>query len=247
MPRSCQRYGVNVCGRYAADANPDTLVEEFHIDKVVGQLPLPSYNVAPTHDVPVVWVRPDRAAPGTQQRQLTSVRWGLVPSWAATSSVGAKMINARRETVTQKPSFRAAMHSRRCLLPAIGYYEWEATSTHRKQPVFLHPRDGGLLVMAGLYEFWKDTSSVGEPVWWKTCTIITMAAHDDAGKVHERMPVTIHPHLWDTWLDPDIGATQAMALIDGDNHTRLTTHPVSDEVNRVTNNYPELILRLPTE
>lgn len=247
-------YGACVCGRYAAAAAQDTLVEEFRIDAVVGPLPPASHNIAPTDLVPAVWSRPVAGSEGlARQRQLTSLRWGLVPSWAKSARGAARLINARLETVSEKPSFRRALSVRRCLLPATGYYEWypvvdEATGRVRKQPVFLRPDDDGLFVMAGLYEFWRDPSQVGtDQEWLRTCTIITTRASDNHGRVHDRMPVTVPDRAWDAWLSPQMSAQAALALVSAEPDTPLRVDAVSPRVNTVGTDGPDLIEPLPVE
>jgi len=142
-----------MCGRYAVSADVDELTEIFEIDEVAGPLPGPDYNVAPTDPVPAIMER-DRA--DGRRRVLAEVRWGLVPSWSKDATGAARLINARVETLAEKPAFRRAFAARRCLLPADGYYEWyQLPDSKTKQPYFIRPAEGGLLVMAGLYEFWK--------------------------------------------------------------------------------------------
>jgi putative SOS response-associated peptidase YedK len=246
-----------VCGRYAAAAEEAELVEEFRIDEVAGPLPPARFNIAPTDPVPAVWARPSRDTPGEPVRQLTTLRWGLVPSWASSPTGAARLINARLETVAEKPSFRKALAVRRCLLPAVGYYEWytvadPAGGKSRKQPVFIRPRDGGLFVMAGLYEFWRDPSEGTGDGWLRTCTIITTRATDSLGHVHDRMPVTVPRSAWDDWLDRRCGAQEALALVVGERDERsgprlddLVMYAVSPQVNRVGNEGPDLIAALP--
>ncbi len=138
------------------------------------------------------------------------LRWGLVPSWSKNATGGARMINARFETVADKPAFRKAFRSRRCLLPAAGYYEWYDTGATGprgkpvKQPYFIHRADSELLVMAGLYEFWRDParSQEADGGWLATCTIITTEATDAVGHLHDRMPMVVSADRWDAWLDP---------------------------------------------
>lgn len=242
-----------MCGRYAAAVDQDKLVTEFRIDEVVGPLPPANYNTAPTDPVPAVWQRPIRDHPETDQRQLTTLKWGLVPSWSKNPKAGARMINARRETVAVKPTFRKALAVRRCLLPALGYYEWYTSPTAGtghpvKYPFFIRPKDDGMFVMAGLYEFWRDPAAVGtDAEWLRTCTIITMTAPDALGHIHDRMPVTVAPENWDAWLDRSVGAEQALGLLDDDPGSSLTAYAVAPLVNRVANNGPELITPVPTE
>ena len=230
-----------MCGRYAATANPDELVEEFEISFVADEMAevcAPRFNIAPTDPVPAVV---ERRADDEVTRKLVPLRWGLVPSWA--KAPGSTMINARVETVTQKPAYRKAAASRRCLLPAVGYYEWraerpEGAAKPVKQPYFLHP-PSGLFVMAGLYEFWR-----GPDGWLSSTTIITTDATDELGWVHDRMPMTVPREHWDQWLDP--GATDAaaaVALLAAP--TALAHRKVSRAVNTVGTDGAALIEPLP--
>lgn len=234
-----------MCGRYATARKRQELLDEFGVglDAIEDDLE-EDYNVAPTKPVPAVLERRSKEAPEEVVRQLRSLRWGLVPSWAKDLSVGARMINARIETVDEKPAFRKAFRDRRCLLPADGYYEWYeleprsgATKPH-KQPFFIRPRDGEIMAMAGLYEFWK--SPEGE--WVTTCTIITTDASDDLGRIHDRMPMVVRRDQWDAWLDP--GRTDpedVRALLRPAMSGTMEAYPVSPLVSNVKNNGPELI------
>ncbi|MFC4536116.1 SOS response-associated peptidase [Sphaerisporangium dianthi] len=177
-------------------------------------------------------------------RRLEVVKWGLVPSWAKDPSIGSRMINARVETLAEKPSFRRAFAKRRCLLPADGYYEWYRADKKTKQPYFIHPEDGGVMAMAGLYEFWKDPSRAeDDPLkWLTTCTVITTTAEDHLGHIHDRMPVIIKRDMWADWLDP--GRTdpgEVMGLLKDAPPSGLAAYPVSSEVNSVRNNGPHLL------
>nr|BFE34165.1 SOS response-associated peptidase [Actinomadura rugatobispora] len=239
----------------------------------------PDYNVAPTKQVPAILTRVprdagDRAAGGAEAgggappegaeaeaeavRQLRTLRWGLVPSWAKDLSIGSRMINARMETVHEKASFRRAFAKRRCLLPADGYFEWytlqdqggeepadpaekqkKGKKKPQKQPFFIHPKDGGLMAMAGLYELWKNPET-GEWVW--TCTVITTDAPDDLGRIHDRMPMIVEADRWDAWLDPALTDTeQVRGLLVPAMSGTMDAYPVSKAVNSVRNNGPELI------
>ncbi|GGL17215.1 DUF159 family protein [Sphaerisporangium melleum] len=222
----------------------------------------PDYNVAPTKKVYAVVARPaqeaaqdgdaghggDVADAGTGEagpvRQLRVVKWGLVPSWAKDPSVGSRMINARVETLAEKPSYRRAFAKRRCLVPADGYYEWYRADKKTKQPYFIHPADGGVMAMAGLYEFWKDPSRADDdPLkWLTTCTVITTTAEDHLGRIHDRMPVIIDRDRWADWLDPALTDTgQVLNLLKDAPPSGLTAYPVSSEVNSVRNNGPHLL------
>jgi putative SOS response-associated peptidase YedK len=254
-----------MCGRYAASRSPADLVEEFeveHVDRTDGLAA--DYNVAPTKPVPAIVTRPPRGQRDDPPvRQLTVLQWGLVPSWAKDPKIGSRMINARTETVADKPAFRRAFARRRCLLPADGYYEWYETEQRTskgkpvKQPFFIHPRDDGVLAMAGLYEIWRDESrdrDDPEAFRW-TCTVLTTTAEDDLGHLHDRMPLLVEPSRWQSWLDPGLdGASDPAALLGvlvpatpSGSGTRLEAYPVSRLVNSVKNNGPELVAPQPVE
>ncbi len=248
-----------MCGRYASSRKPEDLVEEFEVDRVVVDVPLQSdYNVAPTKEVYVVLERApkDAETAAEKQRRLSVVTWGLVPSWAKDRSIGSRLINARVETLTEKPSFRRAFVKRRCLLPADGYYEWYPTSQLSKsnkpikQPFFIRPADGSGLAMAGLYEIWRDPDvpedDQGAFVW--TTTVITTTAEDALGHIHDRMPMIVEPDRYAEWLDPNrTDPDQLRHLLSPATPDRLEAFPVSTEVNFVKNNGPGLIEPLPVE
>jgi putative SOS response-associated peptidase YedK len=180
-------------------------------------------------------------------RQLRTVRWGLVPSWAKDPAIGSRMINARAETVASKPAYRRAFTKRRCLLPADGYYEWYKPGEDAKaakQPYFIHRADGAPLAFAGLYEFWRDQAHPDDhpDAWLVTATIITTSAPDELGVIHERMPMVIPAGQWAEWLDPDLQDQAQLAhLLAPAVSSGLVTTPVSTKVNSVRNNGPELI------
>jgi len=233
-----------MCGRYVNVAASADLTDEFDVEEVLGADPGPSWNVAPTDPVRMIVQRPPRdAGPSESVRQLRTARWGLVPSWSRDRKGGAKMINARIETVTQKPAFRAAAARRRCLIPALGYYEWQQTDG-AKIPHFLHDPDGHLLAMAGLYELWRDPVLPGDDPdrWLWTCTIITQQASDLLGEIHDRNPVVIPPDLREGWLDcSSEDADTAAQLLAQIPQARLAPYVVSPAVGNVKNNGPELI------
>jgi len=245
-----------MCGRYAAAKDPGALVEEFEVASVPEESLSPDYNVAPTRKVYVVV---DRSGDEGVQRTLSIARWGLVPSWAKDPSIGSRMINARAETVAEKPAFRRAFAKRRCIVPADGYYEWYLPTSPEapvgkggkplKQPFYIHPRDGSSLAMAGLYEWWRDASrEEDDPQAWRlTCTVITTESSDDVGRIHDRMPMTVDQSDWSAWLDPSVDATSASGLLVPAMAGALVAYPVSTLVNSVRNNGPELIDPLPAE
>ena len=247
-----------MCGRYASSRRPEDLVEEFEIDRSEVAEPLAAdYNVAPTKPVYAVVERPPRDSEagdppqaGAVQRQLRTVRWGLVPFWAKDLSIGNRLVNARVETVHEKPAFRRAFASRRCLLPADGYYEWYPTEQRTsagkplKQPFFIRPADGGVLAMAGLYEIWRDPAKDEDDpdrfVW--TCTVLTTSAEDAVGHLHDRMPLLVEPDRYAAWLDPTGSAVDDLRqLLVPAAPGRLEAYPVSTRVNNVRNNGPELL------
>lgn len=252
-----------MCGRYAASKDVATLVEEFGIDTVgVDPLP-PNYNVAPTNDVYAVRERRrpadddgHRAAgdPGqgdVTHRELTVVRWGLVPSWAKDPSMGSKLINARLESLAEKASFKRALLRRRVIIPADGYYEWYrpsgATSDRkvRKQPYFIRRPDGHCLAMAGLCEVWRSRDAGEHSDWLVTTSIITRPAARNLAAIHDRMPVHLDPSMWDRWLDPETtSAAEILALL-AEPASELVAMPVGTAVNSVRNNGPHLLDPLP--
>ena len=190
----------------------------------------PRYNVAPTQAVPIV-----RLAEG--QRRFALVRWGLIPSWVKDPRTFSLLINARGESVTDKPAFRAAMRRRRCLFPADGFYEWKAEGG-RKRPYFVRPKSGGPMAFAGLWETW--TGPNGEEQ--ETAAIVTTNANRTCAAIHDRMPAIVEPAAFDLWLDSDkVDAKTAAALIAPAREGLLEVYEVSPAVNRVANDSPALI------
>ena len=193
-----------MCGRYAAAKDPAALVEEFEIGGPPRERLSPDFNVAPTKPVYIVVERP--GADDRPERCLDVARWGLIPSWAKDAAIGSRLINARVETLADKPAFRTAYARRRCIVPADGFYEWyvptDGGSTRRKQPFYIHPADGSSLAMAGLYERWRDPSLPDDDAgaWRTSCTVITTAASEAVRHIHDRMPMTVARRDWATWL-----------------------------------------------
>ena len=231
-----------MCGRYASTRSDSDLQAVFDIAETVGAEVPPSYNVAPTQTVRTVLERPPKDEPEADAvRQLRSVRWGLIPSWAKDAKIGSRLINARSETITEKPSFKKAASRRRCIVPADGYYEWEKRDG-AKVPYFLH--QDGVLAMAGLYELWRDPTKADddEDRWVWSVTVLTSPAADALGHIHDRSPVVLPPDLRAGWLDPtvtDLGAVQDMLAAIPE--PRLEPYEVSTAVNSVKNNSPELL------
>jgi putative SOS response-associated peptidase YedK len=227
-----------MCGRFVSSSPPDEIAKYFGAS--LGETLLdPSYNVAPTNDVYVV-------LESGETRRMEAMRWGLVPFWAKTPAIGAKMINARAETIATKNAYRKALSKRRCIIPADGFYEWQKIAGQKaKQPMFIHRADGDRFAFAGLWETWRDPEKPDDPPL-HSCTIITGAANDAVAPVHDRMPVMLPPDAWDTWLDREVqDVAVASKLLVPAPASIIAMHPVSTEVNRVANKGASLIERVP--
>jgi putative SOS response-associated peptidase YedK len=217
-----------MCGRYLITSPPEAIQALFRY----GEQPnFPArYNVAPTQPVPIVRIE-------AGMRSFALVRWGLIPSWVKDPRGFALLINARGETVLDKPAFRNAMRRRRCLFPADGFYEWKPDGD-RKRPYFIRPRLGGPIAFAGLWETWMGPN--GEEV--ETACIVTTAANRTLAPIHERMPVVIAPAAFDLWLDcAQVDATIAAALIAPAPENLFEAYEISTAVNRTANDSPSLI------
>ncbi len=218
-----------MCGRYRLSRRKQ-IIEE-HFDAVSGEEDWgPRYNIAPTQPVPVI-----RQNPRGPVRELSLVRWGLIPSWAKDASVAARMINARSETAAAKPAFRDALKSRRCLVPADGFYEWSRTGK-TKQPYCFEVNGGELFAFAGLWDRSRDAG--GKII--ETCSILTTTPNAVTPAVHDRMPVILDPDGYDLWLDPgmrDPGA--ASDLLRPCDARLMRCYRVSTRINRVANDDKE--------
>ena len=229
-----------MCGRFVSARKRLELLEEFAVTRdAVSADRDPDYNVAPTKRIYTVLSHKD-------ERELRLVRWGLVPFWAKDTSGGARMINARSETVAVKPAFRAAFAKRRCLIPADGYYEW-MTEDKVKKPFYIYRTDGGILAFAGIYELWRNSlvPDDHEDAWYWSASIITTQATDDIGRIHDRTPMVIAPESWTDWLDPVNNEKghllSVMRPATSSGSGGLASYPVSTTVNSVRNNGPSLI------
>ncbi len=222
-----------MCGRFALIVDASVLADVFDVDPP--RELRPRFNIAPTQGVGIVRAGADR------DREWATVRWGLVPSWAKDESIGARMINARGETVAEKPSFRAAARSRRCLIPASGFYEW-VTTDGGKQPHFIHFADARPFAFAGLWERW---SKGPEPL--DSCTIITTTPNDLVATLHDRMPVILPRDRFDEWLAPSpLTAERLAELLVPHPAAGMEAYPVSTHVNRPANDDPQCIARFET-
>jgi putative SOS response-associated peptidase YedK len=234
-----------VCGRYASSRRDIELSSELEAESVVGDELPPSWNLAPTQPARVVLERRPRNQPGAApQRQLRTLRWGLIPSWATDAKIGSRLINARKETVVEKPAFQAAAARRRCLVPADGYFEWERRIGCKSTvPHFLHS-GAQLLTFAGLYELWPDPDvREDDPDRWVwSFTILTTRAPDALGHIHDRSPVVVPPDLRADWLDPDLTDHGSVRdLLAAIPQPRFEAYEVSTAVNNHRNNEPDLV------
>lgn len=251
-----------MCGRYTLTPAIDELLQQLGLAGVLQDMG-PRFNVAPTQMIPALRLNNEGAL------QLELFRWGLIPSWAKDPSIGNRMINARSETVAEKPSFRSAFRSRRCLVLTDGWYEWQK-NPHGKQPVRIQLESGAAFSFAGLWERWRpkrgsgggtgsgssgsaaDESGAGEvadsgeadPEEIRTCTIITCDANEALADIHHRMPVVMKRPAWDTWLDPEAPSGVLLSMLRPYPEDDLKAYPVSTLVNSPANDRPECILPL---
>ena len=233
-----------MCGRFVTSSNPEEIAAYFGAEKPEVELPQ-NFNVAPTNDVYAVV----ESADGT--RRLQVFHWGLVPSWAKDVKIASKMINARSETILEKPAFKPLIKAKRCIVPMDGFFEWKAgeeggpvtaKGKPAKQPYFIHRLDGEPLAVAGLWAAWRDKEGGDDAPWLHSCTVITTAANGTMSPIHDRMPVILPASQWDKWLDPtnqDLVDLNGLLVPAPD--TILTMHPVSTDVNKVVNKGAELI------
>lgn len=216
-----------MCGRFAIVSPVHELIEAFALAAAPEQL-RPRYNAAPSQELPVI--------PNREPRALELFRWGLVPFWAKDAKIGNRMINARSETLTEKPSFKKALEQRRCLVPADGFYEWKKTDVG-KQPHFIRLRSGSPMALAGLWERWDKGP---EPLL--TFTIVTTTPNPLMARLHHRMPVILPERTWARWLDPDPLLSDALeGMFDPYPADEMEAFEVSTAVNSPANDAPELI------
>ncbi len=219
-----------MCGRFVSARPATELAEAFDAEPVGEPLPF-SYNVAPTASI--------YAVGGTRGgRRLGTMQWGLVPSWASSPTDGPRPINARVETLAEKPAFSEALARRRVIIPADGFFEWLRTATG-KQPYFITAHDGSPLALAGLWDRWSGGAD-GDPLL--TCTIVTTPANRVVAPLHDRMPAILPVAAWSQWLDPGVTDTGAvLRLLQPAPERELAVRAVSRLVNSVSNDGPELL------
>ena len=222
---------THMCGRFSL-STPEAIIARFFNLVSVHKLK-PRYNIAPTQNCPVIRIEAESG-----QRTLDMLRWGLIPSWAKDKAIGNRMINARSETAAEKPSFRGAMKSRRCIIPADGFYEWKKLGK-MKVPQFIYRADGCLLAFAGLWERWNNPA--GERI--ESFTILTTSPNELMRELHDRMPVILEPEEFEQWLDPATQDASALTpLLDPAPEGILSFHPVSTRVNKPQNDDASLIV-----
>ncbi|MGD0383531.1 MAG: SOS response-associated peptidase [Thermoguttaceae bacterium] len=222
-----------MCGRFSLRARNAAILAEY-FDIVDVPLLKPRYNIAPSQPVPAVQLKLGQTK---LQRELVLLRWGLIPGWANDPAIGNRMINARAESLAQKPAFRAALRQRRCLIAADGFYEWQGTGRSR-QPYFIHFRDDRPFAFAGLWESWEGPDHTAID----SCTIITTAAGDLIRPIHDRMPVILPPEAYEVWLDPAVKNINAIAaLLVPFSSPEMEAYPVNTLVNKASRDGPECV------
>jgi putative SOS response-associated peptidase YedK len=224
-----------MCGRFTLVASSDAMQTTFGLSEASGPALAelgPRYNIAPSQPVAVI------TASASGERRLEFFQWGLIPSWAKDAKIGYSMINARAETVAEKPAFRSALKKRRCLIPTSGFYEWKREGK-TKIPMYITMKNGEPFALAGLYEFWKPE---GSDMVVKSCTIITTEPNNLMEKIHDRMPVIIKPQSYDTWLNPaDLPTPEALSLLKPYAAAQMKATAVSTLVNNASVESPDCI------
>ena len=217
-----------MCGRYTLAAGPEFIADYFQVDGPIPEFQ-PSWNITPGGDIPVICQAPEDG------RTCSLMHWGLIPHWAKEPDSKYKMINAKAETLSQRPAYRDAYKHRRCLIPANGFYEWQTTA-NGKQPYYIHHKDDSLLAFAGLWEYWEKEHIIN------SCTIITTTANSLIQSIHERMPVIITQDNFDAWLDPHNTDTSKLTdLLTRCDNKLLEPYRVSTAVNNPAHDKPELL------
>lgn len=221
-----------MCGRYTLRAKPEVIAEAFDLPEVPG-LP-PRYNIAPTQPVPAI-----RFDPGRHRRAPDLFRWGLVPSWADDPAIGNRMINARAETVADKPAFRHPFREKRCLVLADGFYEWRREGKH-KRPYFIRMRDDRPFAFAGLWESWDGGDG---PI--ESCTHLTTAPNEVVAPIHDRMPLILPKSAYDLWLDPEVkDPSRLRPLLVPYPAEAMEAYPVGTLVNSPANDVAKCVERV---
>jgi len=228
-----------MCGRFTLASDTETMIQTF-FDFAMPMNLSPRYNISPTQDVAVIANTPTDTEIHPEMGQVEFFHWGLIPSWAKDPKIGNRMINARSETLTEKPSFRSAYKRRRCLILADGYYEWKQVPGDRlKQPVYIRLKSQKPFALAGLWEIWQ-AERMDKPI--RSCTIITCPPNAFLEKIHHRMPVILPKDAYAAWLSPETKSADALQpLLIPYAAEEIEAYPVSRFVNRPTNDSPECI------
>ncbi len=225
-----------MCGRFTLTVDPSIVQLQFSLESIPASF-TPRYNIAPT--------QPVLALTNEGGRDTQMLRWGLIPSWAKDPKIGSKLINARSETLAEKPSFRNAFKRRRCVIFADGFYEWQKGASGSKTPMYIRLNDGQPFLLAGLWEMWKPAEG---DEWLRTCTIITTSANDFMAPIHNRMPVILERPAMDDWLTPgEIDPLDFVPLLQPYDSAAFSAYPVSRAVNSPANESPALIAPAPQQ
>lgn len=221
-----------MCGRFSQRQSAEAIAQAFQVVEVPSLAP--RYNIAPTQAVATVVQTPQQ-----EGRQLKLLHWGLIPSWAKDPKIGSKLINARAETVAEKPAFRSAFRQRRCLVVADGFYEWQQQEDKKqKQPYYVRFKDESPFAFAGLWERWEDPN--GDEI--QSCTLLTTQANELMRPIHNRMPVILDPKAYELWLDPEVKKPELLQpLLQPYPPEQMTAYPVSKLVNKPTNDTSDCI------
>lgn len=224
-----------MCGRYSQSQSAEVIAQAFQVDNVPTLKP--RYNIAPTQSVLTIL-----QTSASTNRQFKMLHWGLIPSWAKDPKMGARLINARAETVAEKPAFRTAFRQRRCLVLADGFYEWQQQEAKKqKQPFYFRLSDERPFAFAGLWEHWQDAT--GEEI--ESCTLLTTEPNELMCPIHNRMPVILDRKDYDLWLDPEVKKSELLQpLLRPYASEEMTAYPVSKAVNKPSNDSTECIERI---
>ena len=242
-----------MCGRFVVAKTVGEILTIFEADEIVGDIPGPSYNVAPTQQIAIIvdraFEKDHQGAPiGELSREIHSARWGLIPRWSKDGpSSGSPLVNGRIESILEKPSFKDSVLRRRCVIPASGYYEWHVNDDGSKQPFYINAGTDGMFAFAGLYEWWRDPSKPeGDPDrWLLSATTLTKDSAPELAHIHDRNPVLLTPETFEAWIDPHIegdeGLLRAVANESDVVAAEAEFYKVDTAVGSVRNNSPDLI------
>ncbi len=221
-----------MCGRFAVFSDIEEIANELHISSEQPHA-MQRYNIIPSQNAQIIHNNETGIS-------IDEMKWGLIPSWAKDPSIGSRMINARIETLSNKPSYRSSLKKRRCLIPINGYYEWELLPSKKKQPYFISLFSKKMMTLAGLWASWQNTN--GENV--KTFTIITTPAVFPVSSIHDRMPAALFDEYRLKWLDGTLDTNEMMEILSDEHKAEYSLTPISTDVNNPMNDYPELLLPL---